>query len=85
MQNAFVGDTSSADLDQDYQDDVVYFGLNSTSSSGGIVTHTGDLYRYIIPNNDFEMLLEIGQPVFSKPLSYVDGNDRSWVYGLTPI
>ena len=85
VQNAFVGDTSSADLDQDYQDDVVYFGLNSTSSSGGIVTHTGDLYRYIIPNNDFEMLLEIGQPVFSKPLSYVDGNDRSWVYGLTPI
>ena len=79
---SYAGDMTVKDWNQDYQDDVVYFGsVDTTNTSLG-----GQLLRFklgsTISNSSLGVLLNAGQPIVAKPLAVADKRSF-WVYSGT--
>lgn len=91
--NSFVGDMTSADWNNDYNDEVIYFGTVGTAALGDQI---GDLLRMQMPTSyvfgapTFTSLLtgntqspSNGQPFSSAPFISKDSNGQPWVYAGT--
>lgn len=83
--NAYVGDLSAADWDNDYIDDAVYFGLNS----GTIASPDGRVARLRLrsdqaasgwmANASLGTLLNVDRNIVGRPLGKSDIYGRRWV------
>lgn len=91
--NSFVGDMTAADWNNDYNDEVIYFGTVGTAALGDQI---GDLLRmqmptsYVFGTPTFTSLLtgntqtpSNGQPFSSAPFISKDSNGQPWVYAGT--
>ncbi|MFN3568480.1 MAG: pilus assembly protein, partial [Caldimicrobium sp.] len=74
-QNMAVGDLYAADVDNDYQDDVIYFGTYSTS--------TGNLYRMKLSDFSISKAFTVNAPIFAAPNITKGERDTFWVYFAT--
>lgn len=80
-QNSFVGDLVAQDWNNDYQDDVVYFG----TVSGTVANPTGGLWRAVFDGDlpfSITRVLDAGdQPFAAEPLALRDSVEgRPWVF-----
>ncbi|GAB5045925.1 pilus assembly protein [Thermodesulfovibrio sp. TK110] len=77
---AAVGDIMPVDFDNDYFDDVIYFGTYTTNS--------GDFYRIYLKgksvsalsDNDIKKAVSVSRPVFAAPNFTVDELGKLWVF-----
>lgn len=86
--NSFVGDLTAMDWNNDFQDDVVYFGTAGRNSG----VDTGHLFRMLLPSSfsiessTFNYLLsgavnsDDNQPFLSAPLATIDQRGIAWVF-----
>ena len=80
--SSYAGDMKAMDWDQDYQDDVVYFGSVET----GNTSLKGKLLRLklntLTSASSLSVLLDTGKPITARPLTVKD-KDSYWVYSGT--
>lgn len=86
--DSFVGDLAVADWNNDFQDDVVYFGTAGKASG----VDTGHLFRFLLPSTfaianstDNKLLIDTGasdanQPFTAAPLPLLDPSGSAWVF-----
>lgn len=82
--NSYSGDMTVADWNEDYSDDVLYFGSVNTASS----TLGGQLNRIDMISDDpsswrFSTFVDIGRPIVEAPLLVKDTSSQHWVYAGT--
>lgn len=78
--NSFVGNPKAADWNNDFTDDIVYFG----SVGGTNAAPTGMLHRLVMGTTlSANTLLNPGQPFVSAPTTTLDNNNRQWIYAGT--
>lgn len=74
--NAAVGDIMPSDVDLDYSDDVLYFGVYTSDS--------GDFYRLIIKNGlanaQLSKAMSVSRPIFAAPTFTKDEDGNFWVF-----
>lgn len=75
-----IGDIMPVDVNNDYSDDVAYFGLYGIKSSGGVF---GALYRLNLTSWTVSKAFDFGSspaPVFGAPNYTLDENGNFWVF-----
>jgi type IV pilus assembly protein PilY1 len=75
-----IGDIMPVDVDNDYTDDVAYFGVYGARSSGGVF---GALYRLNLSTWTVSQAFNFGSsptPVFGAPNYTLDENGKLWVF-----
>jgi len=81
---AAVGDIMSVDVDNDYSDDVIYFGTYTTNSGNfyRISLKTGGNYIAIssLSDSNITKAVSISSPVFAAPTFTKDEFDNLWVF-----
>lgn len=81
---AAVGDIMSVDVDNDYSDDVIYFGTYTTNSGNfyRIPLKTGGNYIAIssLSDSNITKAVSISSPVFAAPTFTKDEFDNLWVF-----
>ena len=79
-QNAFVGGISTADWNEDFVDDVVYFG--TVEQGAALTDQSGDIYRFLPQSGQINTFFAIDRPITSTPIPLVvDG--ANFVYAGT--
>jgi len=79
-QNAFSAGISTADWNEDFVDDVVYFG--TVEQGAALDDQSGDIYRFLPQTGQINPFFEIDRPVSSTPIPLiVDG--ANFVYAGT--
>ncbi|MGC8868324.1 MAG: pilus assembly protein [Sulfurihydrogenibium sp.] len=89
---AAVGDTFPVDVDNDYSDDVVYFGLYGFQKQSGIIYNWGQFYRLVVKNGISNPSLSVAvdmstfmnnnhiPPITAAPNFTKDENGKLWVF-----
>ncbi len=75
-----IGDIMPVDVNNDYTDDVAYFGVYGRSPSGGIF---GALYRLNLSSWTVSQAFDFGSnpaPVFGAPNYTLDENGNFWCF-----
>ncbi|SNZ12206.1 pilus assembly protein [Hydrogenobacter hydrogenophilus] len=75
-----IGDIMPVDVNNDYTDDVAYFGVYGSGSSGGVF---GALYRLNLSSWTVSQAFSFGSspaPVFGAPNYTLDENGNFWVF-----
>jgi len=75
-----IGDIMPVDVNNDYTDDVAYFGVYGSRSSGGVF---GALYRLNLSSWTVSQAFSFGSspaPVFGAPNYTLDENNNLWVF-----
>lgn len=83
--NVAIGDIWPIDVDNDYQDDVLYFGTYNTNSGKFYrltLRNASGGYREIasLSNNDISVAFNPNAPIFSAPAFTMDKPGNLWVY-----
>ena len=78
--NAYAGDMSVVDWDQDYYDDAIYFG--SVRTSGSL---SGELMRVNLDGSSpvawtLSTLLDVGRPITARPTAVTNSESERWVF-----
>ena len=90
--NAFMGNLTAVDWDQNFIDDYVYGGVVETvfDSLGNATEFQGRLLRVTLGgstsaygNATFSTFLDPGKPFVAAPIPLVDDFNRRWIYGGT--
>ena len=77
--NSFVGNPASTDWDNDFQDDIVYFGI----VGGTEAEPTGKMMRLRLDTGATSTLINSSQPFLSKPVTKLDTVSNRWVMAGT--
>ncbi|MBL4584651.1 MAG: hypothetical protein JKX83_08550 [Pseudomonadales bacterium] len=79
--NSFVGGVNSTDWNDDYQDDLLYFGTVARNSGVSGTIHSGNLMRAKLGATlELSTLLNATSPIFNAPITAKDDTGASWVY-----
>ena len=79
-ENRFVGAINSTDLNDDFQDDLLYFGTVARVP-GASVPDGGELMRAQLGTTlSVSRMLSTGQPIFNRPVTTTDDKGEHWVY-----
>ena len=80
-----IGNIVSVDIDNDYQDDAIYFGTYNTTSGNlyriSLKTSSG-YYKDVtsLSDTDIKPVFEINRPIFGAPAFAKDNNGNLWVF-----
>jgi len=81
---AAVGDMMPVDVDLDYSDDAIYFGIYTTNSGDfyRITLKSGSGYKSVgsLTQNDIIKAVSVSSPVFAAPNFTLDEFGRLWVF-----
>ena len=78
-ENQFVGAINSTDLNDDFQDDMLYFGTVARTPAS--VSAGGELMRAQLGTTlSVSRVLNADQPIFNRPITTTDDKGAHWVY-----
>ncbi len=74
---SFVGGLNKVDWNNDYQDDVVYFG---TIGKAGSAASEGGIFRLLMTDDSLPRLYNANKPISAAPLLSTDNNNAHWIH-----